>query len=58
MAMERALKAKAAKMGLKGRRAAAFVYGTMRKAGWHPHVTPPKVDWKRHPPKAKKRKKR
>lgn len=34
--MERALKAEARKKGLKGARASAYVYGTMRKAGWKP----------------------
>ena len=34
--MERALKAQARKKGLKGKRADAFVYGTMRKTGWRP----------------------
>jgi len=50
--MEKALKAAAAKRGLKGRRAAAFVYGTMRKHGWTPQVT-----WTRTK-KVKKKKKR
>jgi hypothetical protein len=35
-AMEKQLKRQAAKKGLKGKRAAAYVYGTMRKAGWKP----------------------
>jgi hypothetical protein len=35
-AMERKLKAQAKKKGLKGKRAGAFVYGTMRKTGWKP----------------------
>ena len=35
-AMERALKAKAREKGLKGDRADAYVYGTMRKTGWKP----------------------
>jgi len=35
-AMERKLKATAKKKGLKGARAAAYVYGTMRKTGWKP----------------------
>lgn len=35
-AMERRLKAKAASKGLKGERADAYVYGTMRKTGWKP----------------------
>lgn len=34
--MEAALKKHAAKMGLKGKRAAAYVYGTLRKTGWTP----------------------
>jgi hypothetical protein len=35
-AMEVALKKEAAKKHMKGKRAAAFVYGTMRKTGWTP----------------------
>jgi hypothetical protein len=35
-AMERELKKEAAKKGLKGERADAYVYGTMRKTGWTP----------------------
>ncbi len=34
--LEKRLKAKARKQGLKGKRADAYVYGTMRKAGWTP----------------------
>lgn len=34
--MERKLKSQAKKKGMKGKRAAAFVYGTMRKTGWKP----------------------
>ncbi len=34
--MERELKAEARKKGLTGKRADAYVYGTMRKAGWTP----------------------
>jgi hypothetical protein len=34
--MEDALKRKAKKKGLKGKRANAYVYGTMRKTGWKP----------------------
>lgn len=34
--MEKELKAEAKKKGLKGDRASAYVYGTMRKAGWKP----------------------
>jgi hypothetical protein len=34
--LERALKAKARKKGLKGKRFDAFVFGTMRKMGWKP----------------------
>jgi hypothetical protein len=30
------LKKQARKKGLKGKRAAAYVYGTMRKMGWRP----------------------
>ena len=35
-ALERKLKAEAKKKGLKGKRADAYVYGTMRKTGWKP----------------------
>ena len=35
-AMEEALKREAAKKGLKGERADAYVYGIMRKTGWKP----------------------
>ena len=35
-AMETALKKEATKKHLKGKRAAAYVYGTMRKTGWTP----------------------
>ncbi len=35
-ALERDLKAKAKKKGLSKERAAAYVYGTMRKTGWVP----------------------
>ena len=48
--MEKKLRAEAAKRGLKGRHAAAFVFGTMRKMGW----APSHVEWKKH--KGKKRK--
>jgi hypothetical protein len=34
--LERELKAEAKKKGLKGDRANAYVYGTMRKTGWTP----------------------
>lgn len=34
--MEDALKREAAKKGLTGARKNAYVYGTMRKAGWKP----------------------
>jgi hypothetical protein len=34
--MEQALKKEAKKKGLKGTRASAYVYGTMRKTGWKP----------------------
>ena len=34
--MERNLKKSAKKKGLKGKRAAAYVYGTLRKTGWKP----------------------
>ena len=35
-ALERKLKAQARKKGIKGKRAGAFVYGTLRKTGWKP----------------------
>ena len=35
-ALERALKRGARAKGLSGKRAGAYVYGTMRKAGWKP----------------------
>lgn len=35
-AMERKLKKEASKKGLTGKRADAYVYGTMRKTGWKP----------------------
>lgn len=35
-ALEKKLKAKARKKGLKGKRADAYVYGTMRNTGWEP----------------------
>lgn len=34
--LERALKRQAKSKGLKGERADAYVYGTMRKTGWRP----------------------
>ena len=34
--LERKLKAQAKKKGLSKARAAAYVYGTMRKTGWKP----------------------
>lgn len=34
--MEKTSKAEARKKGLKGDRANAYVYGTMRKTGWKP----------------------
>lgn len=35
-AEERKLKRRARKLGLKGSRADAYVYGTLRKMGWKP----------------------
>jgi hypothetical protein len=35
-AMEKALKKEAKKKGLSGKRADAYVYGTLRKTGWKP----------------------
>jgi hypothetical protein len=37
--MEKELKKEAAKKGLTGARADAYVYGTMRKTGWKPKGT-------------------
>jgi len=37
-ALERKLKAEAKKKGLKGKRANAYIYGTLRKTGWTPSV--------------------
>jgi hypothetical protein len=34
--MEKELKSQAQKKGLKGKRLGAYIYGTMRKAGWKP----------------------
>jgi hypothetical protein len=34
--LEKALKKKASKKGLKGDRKDAYVYGTLRKTGWKP----------------------
>lgn len=36
-ALELKLKRRAAKKGLKGKRANAYVYGSLRKTGWRPH---------------------
>lgn len=36
VALERKLKREARSKGLKGKRAGAYVYGTMRKTGWKP----------------------
>lgn len=35
-AMERKLKTEAKAKGLSGKRAGAYIYGTMRKTGWTP----------------------
>jgi len=35
-ALERKLKKEAKKKGLKGKRANAYVYGSLRKTGWKP----------------------
>jgi hypothetical protein len=35
-ALERQLRARASKKGLRGKRYNAYVYGTMRKTGWKP----------------------
>jgi hypothetical protein len=34
--LEKKLKAQAKKKGLKGKRATAYIYGTLRKTGWKP----------------------
>ena len=34
--MEKKLKAQAKKKGYKGKKAKAYIYGTMRKTGWKP----------------------
>jgi len=34
--LEKQLNCRARRKGLKGRRAAAYVYGTLRKTGWRP----------------------
>lgn len=34
--LEKALEKQAASKGFKGKRKAAYVYGTMRKTGWKP----------------------
>lgn len=34
--LEKELRAEAKKKGLKGKRADAYVYGTLRKTGWRP----------------------
>lgn len=34
--LEKLLKTLAVKKGLKGKRAAAYIYGTLRKTGWKP----------------------
>lgn len=34
--LERKLKKMAKKRGLKGKKAAAYIYGTLRKTGWIP----------------------
>lgn len=35
-ALEEKLKKQAKKKGLKGKRKAAYIYGTLRKTGWKP----------------------
>lgn len=54
-ALERKLKAQARKKGYSGRRAAAYVYGTMRKTGWVPSTQKKK---KKRKKKAKPKTKR
>lgn len=39
VALERKLKAQAKKKGMSKKKAAAYVYGTMRKTGWKPKKT-------------------
>ena len=47
--LERKLKAQARKKGFKGKRADAYVYGTLRKTGWTPstqkHSSPKGSAW-------------
>jgi hypothetical protein len=40
--LEQTLKKQAAKEGLKGAKADAYVYGTLRKTGWTPKREQPK----------------
>lgn len=35
--LEKKLKSEAKKKGLKGKKAAAYIYGTLRKTGWKPN---------------------
>ena len=42
-ALERKLKTEARKKGFKGKRANAYVYGTLRKTGWKPKRSKMKV---------------
>lgn len=50
-AMERKLKSEAVRKGFKGKRADAYIYGTMRKTGWIPstqkHSSAPRKHAKR-----------
>lgn len=39
LALERKLKRTAKSRGLKGDRADAYVYGTLRKTGWTPNIS-------------------
>jgi len=51
--LERKLKREAKKKGLTGKRADAYVYGTMRKLGWKPSRE--KKSSKKHVKKARKK---
>jgi hypothetical protein len=51
--LEKELKKEAKKKGLKGERADAYVYGTMRKTGWKPERE--KDDSKKHEKREKKK---
>jgi len=52
-ALERKLKAEARKKGFTGKRADAYVYGTLRKTGWVPSTQKKKKSKKWNPYRAK-----